>query len=129
MHKWIMFVLLSAASLLGVYLLTFGLPPKPVDETAELPPGTVLVKLVANSDFTFSEEEYKVKVGDNVILKLQNKSGIHGAKIEELNIDLTGENLETEFKADKPGEYIVHCSVPCGTGHVEMKTKLIVEAA
>ncbi|GGG55369.1 MULTISPECIES: cytochrome C oxidase subunit II [Paenibacillus] len=129
MHKWIMFVLLSAASLLAVYLLTFGLPEKPKDESAELPEGTVLVKVQANSDFTFDQEEYKVKVGDKVILKLQNKSGIHGLKIDELNVDLEGQELETNLEFDKPGEYIMHCSVPCGTGHLEMKTKLIVEAA
>ncbi|MGO4107156.1 cytochrome C oxidase subunit II [Paenibacillus sp. YAF4_2] len=129
MHKWIMFVLLSAASLLGVYLLTFGLPAKPVDESASLPEGTVLVKVEANSDFTYGEAEYKVKVGDKVILKLQNKSGIHGLKIEELNVDLEGDNLETNLEFDKPGEYVMHCSVPCGVGHVDMKSKLIVEAA
>ena len=97
MHKWIMFVLLSAASLLGVYLLTFGLPAKPVDESASLPEGTVLVKVEANSDFTYGEEEYKR--GDKVILKLQNKSGIHGLKIEELNVDLEGDNLETNLNS------------------------------
>ncbi|WP_042162904.1 cytochrome c oxidase subunit II [Paenibacillus gorillae] len=129
MHKWIMFVLLSAASLLAVYLLTFGLPEKPKDESAELPEGTVLVKVQANSDFTFDQEEYKVKVGDKVILKLQNKSGIHGLKIDELNVDLEGDKLETNLEFDKPGVYEIHCSVPCGTGHLEMKTKLVVEAA
>ncbi|MFF2481532.1 cytochrome C oxidase subunit II [Paenibacillus sp. NPDC058071] len=129
MQKWIMFILLTAASLLGVYLLTFGLPEKPVDESAALPEGTVLVKVEANSDFTFGQEEYKVKVGDKVILKLQNKSGVHGIKIDELNVDLEGDNLETNLEFDKPGEYIIHCSVPCGAGHTEMKTKLIVEAA
>lgn len=129
MHKWIMFVLFTAASLLGVYLLTFGLPEKPVDETASLPPGTVMVKVEANSDFTFGSEEYKVKVGDKVILKLQNKSGIHGLKIDELGVDLGGDNLQTDLEFDKPGEYVIHCSIPCGAGHAEMKTKLIVEAA
>ncbi|MFX3633838.1 MAG: cytochrome C oxidase subunit II [Candidatus Pristimantibacillus sp.] len=129
MQKWIMFVLFTAASLLGVYLLTFGLPEKPVDEAAALPPGTVLVKVQANADFTFGQEEYKVKVGDKVILKLQNKSGVHGLVIEELNVDLEGDNLETNLEFDKPGEYIMKCSVPCGAGHLEMATKLIVEAA
>ncbi|WP_341278505.1 cytochrome C oxidase subunit II [Paenibacillus sp. FSL H8-0537] len=129
MYKWIMFVLMTAASLLGVYLLTVGLPAKPVDESAALPEGTVLVNVQANADFTFDQTEYKVKVGDKVILRLKNKSGIHGLKIDELNVDLEGEQLETNIEFDKPGEYVMHCSIPCGTGHTEMKTKLIVEAA
>lgn len=129
MYKWIMFVLMTAASLLGVYLLTVGLPAKPVDESASLPEGTVLVNVQANADFTFDQPEYKVKVGDKVILRLKNKSGIHGLQIDELNVDLEGEKLEANIEFDKPGEYVMHCSVPCGTGHMEMKTKLIVEAA
>src|SRR5690242_3628157 len=129
MHKWFMFVLMTSASLLGVYFLTVGLPPKPVDESASLREGTAIVNVQANADFTFDQPEYKVKAGDKVILRLKNKSGIHGLKIDELNVDLEGEKLETNIEFDKPGEYVMHCSVPCGTGHMEMKTKLIVEAA
>ena len=36
MHKYLMFVLFLAASVLGVYLLTTQLPSKPVDEAASL---------------------------------------------------------------------------------------------
>lgn len=130
MHKWVMFVLFTAASLLGVYLLTFGLPPKPVDESASLPEGTVLVKLVASStDFKFNEDVYKVKVGEKVIMKLENKLGIHGAAIEELDVALDNDNPETNLEFDKPGTYKIICSVPCGQGHATMVAELVVEAA
>lgn len=129
MHKWVMFVLFTAASLLGVYLLTFGLPAKPVDEAAGLPEGVSLLKVVASNDFTFDQPEYKVKVGDKVKLKLENKSGIHGVHIDELQVALDNDHPETDLEFTEPGEYRIYCSIPCGKGHVTMESKLIVEAA
>ncbi|GGD54173.1 cytochrome C oxidase subunit II [Paenibacillus nasutitermitis] len=127
MHKWIMFIVFAAASLLGVYLLTTQLPGKPVDEAASLPPGTTLLKVEASSDFVFDKPEYHVKAGDKVIMKLINKSGVHGLAIPELNIDLQGDKMEQELTLDKPGKYEMHCSIMCGTGHADMKSVLIVE--
>ncbi|SDX38917.1 MULTISPECIES: cytochrome C oxidase subunit II [unclassified Paenibacillus] len=127
MHKWIMFIVFAAASVLGVYLLTTQLPGKPVDEAASLPPGVTLLKVEASSDFVFDKEEYKVKAGDKVKLKLINKSGVHGLAIPDLGIDLQGDKMEQEVVFDKPGKYEMHCAVACGTGHLEMKSVLIVE--
>ncbi|MGO4539922.1 cytochrome C oxidase subunit II [Paenibacillus sp. 2TAB19] len=129
MHKWIMFVLFTAASLLGVYMLTFGLPAKPVDEAASLPEGVSLLKLVASNDFTFDQETYTVKVGDKVKMKLENKSGIHGVHIKDLQVELDNDHPETDLEFDKPGEYLIECSIPCGQGHTTMHAKLVVEAA
>ena len=129
MHKWIMFVIFTAASLLGLYLLTFQLPEKPVDESAHLPEGVSLMKIQARSDFTFSEEVFTAKVGDKVIMKLENKGGIHGVKIDALNVSLSNEAPETELEFTEPGEYEIYCSIPCGQGHQTMKAKLVIEAA
>ncbi|MDQ0058481.1 cytochrome C oxidase subunit II [Paenibacillus harenae] len=129
MHKWIMFVLFTAASLLGVYMLTFGLPAKPVDEAAGLPEGVSLMKVVASNDFTFDQDTYTVKVGDKVKLKLENKSGIHGVHIDELQVELDNDHPETDLEFTEPGEYRIYCSIPCGQGHTTMEAKLIVEAA
>ncbi|MEK3883584.1 cytochrome C oxidase subunit II [Paenibacillus sp. PL2-23] len=129
MHKWIMFVIFTAASLLGLYLLTFQLPEKPVDESAGLPEGVTLMKVQARGDFTFNEEVYTAKVGDKVIMKLENKGGIHGINIDALNVALTVDTPQTEIEFTEPGEYEIYCSIPCGQGHLTMKSKLIVEAA
>lgn len=130
MHKWIMFVVFTAASLLGLYLLTFNLPEKPVDESAHLPEGVSLMKIEARSDFTFNEEVFTAKVGDKVIIKMQNKGGIHGVSIDALNVALTAETPETEqIELTEPGEYEIYCSIPCGAGHKTMKAKLVIEAA
>ncbi|REK77523.1 cytochrome C oxidase subunit II [Paenibacillus paeoniae] len=129
MHKWIMFVVFTAAAVLGIYLLTFNLPEKPVDESAQLPEGVSLMKIEAYSDFTFNQEVFTAKVGDKVIMKLQNKSGVHGIHIDELQVALDNKTPETELEFTEPGEYEIYCSVPCGAGHTTMKAKLIIEAA
>lgn len=129
MHKWIMFGVFIAASVLGVYLMLFALPEKPVDESAGLPEGMELLKIQASNDFVFDQPEYRVKQGTPIRLVLQNKSGIHGILIPELNINLEGENLQQDVTFDQPGEYTIECSIPCGAGHTTMVSKLIVEAA
>lgn len=129
MHKWIMFVVFVAASLLGVFLLTFRLPEKPVDEASLMPEGVTLMKVVASNDFTFNEEVFTAKVGDKVIMRLENKSGVHGIAIDELNVSLDNANRETELEFTEPGEYLIYCSIACGSGHKTMTAKLIIEAA
>ncbi|MFC4778646.1 cytochrome C oxidase subunit II [Paenibacillus sp. GCM10023252] len=132
MQKWIMFIVFSAASLLAVYLLTAGLPEKPVDESAALPEGTTLLKVEASNDFVFDQEEYKVKAGETVRMVLKNTSGIHGLAIQDLGVELTAEanQVDIEIKPEQAGKvYEMVCSIPCGAGHTTMKAKLVVEAA
>jgi Heme/copper-type cytochrome/quinol oxidases, subunit 2 len=129
MHKWIMFGVFIAASVLGLYLLAFELPEKPVDESASLPEGMTLLKVEAYNDFTFGQPEYRVKQGESIRLVLQNKGGVHGIEIKDFGIKLEGETLQQDVVFDQPGEYWIECSIPCGIGHVDMKSKLIVEAA
>jgi cytochrome c oxidase subunit 2 len=129
MHKWIMFGVFIAACVFGFYLLAFELPEKPVDESASLPEGMTLLKVEAYNDFTFDQSEYRVKQGDNVRLVLKNVSGVHGIEIAALGIKLEGDTLQQDVVFDQPGEYEIVCSIPCGIGHVDMKAKLIVEAA
>lgn len=129
MQKWIMFTLVSIASVMAVCLLAFGLPEKPVDESASLPEGVTLMKIIASNDFTFNEEEFTAKVGDTVIMRFSNKSGFHGIDIEPLGISLDKDNSETEYTFTEPGEYLIECNIPCGPGHATMTAKLIVTAA
>ena len=90
-----------------------------------MPADTTLLKVEANSDFTFGEKEYKVKAG-KVKLKLVNKSGVHGLAIPDLGVDLQGDKMEQDLVL-KPGTYPMHCAVMCGTGHLNMKSVLIVQ--
>jgi len=129
MHKWIMFTLVSIASIMAVCLVAFGLPDKPVDESASLPEGTIMMNIVASNDFTFNQEEFTAKVGETAIMKFSNKSGIHGIDIADLGISMNKDNAQTEYTFTEPGEYEIICNIPCGPGHATMKAKLVVTAA
>ncbi len=128
MHKWIMFILVTAAALLGIYLLGFGMPEKPIDESESLPEGTRIMSIVAKTDFTFGEAEYTAKVGEKIIFKLEDKVRVHGVGIDELSVDLNKDNNKQEVELTEPGEYEIYCNIPCGAGHVTMKSKLIITA-
>jgi cytochrome c oxidase subunit II len=125
MQKWAMVVFFGIACLLAAGLMLFNMPKPPVEEAA--PEGVQLVKLEASNDFTFGQAEYKVKAGEPVLLRLVNKSGVHGAEIKEFKVNLTNDHKEQEITFDKPGKYEIHCSIMCGTGHDTMKSVLIVE--
>lgn len=126
MQKWTMFALFSIACLLAAGLMLFNMPKAPVEETA--PEGVNVVKIEANDDFTFGAAEYKVKVGEPVRLKLVNESAVqHGAEIKDLGINLQTGEMQKDITFDKPGRYEIHCSVMCGTGHLDMKSFLVVE--
>ncbi|MBJ6359805.1 cytochrome C oxidase subunit II [Paenibacillus sp. GCM10012307] len=126
MQKWIMFVFFAAASVLGLFLMTFGLPEKPVDESAGLAEGVTLLKLKA-SNYEFDQAEYKIEKGSKVKLLLQNTNGIHGVAIESMNVTLTKDNPSAEVEFNEPGTYPIHCSIPCGEGHLEMKAVIVVQ--
>ena len=81
---------------------------------------------ITASNFEFDQDEYTVKSGEAVTIKLSNEEGMHGLAIDEFDVDIQGEG-EATFTPDKPGEYIIHCSVACGQGHDDMKSTLIVE--
>ncbi|WP_028551097.1 cupredoxin domain-containing protein [Paenibacillus sp. UNC451MF] len=85
------------------------------------------LKLVA-SNFKFDQAEYKVKKGQDITVTLENKEGMHGVEIKGLNVKLDGSTKTKTFKADKEGTYDIICTVPCGSGHINMKSKLIVES-
>ncbi|MCF6092777.1 cupredoxin domain-containing protein [Microaerobacter geothermalis] len=81
---------------------------------------------VEASNWKFNGEKFVVKSGADVTINLKNVEGFHGLAIDELGVNIQGDGSAT-FKADKPGEYTIYCSVPCGQGHNDMKSTLVVE--
>src|SRR5690606_16097579 len=81
---------------------------------------------ITASNFKFDQEEYRVKAGD-VTIKLHNAEGVHGIKISKTDVNLKGGESQT-IALNSPGEYEITCSIACGTGHIKMKAKLVVEA-
>lgn len=85
------------------------------------------VKLIANN-FAFDQKEYKVKKGQEVTFTLENKEGLHGIAINGLKVNLDNNKKSATVIVDKEGSYDIICSIPCGSGHMAMRAKLIVEA-
>jgi|HigsolmetaGSP11D_1036233.scaffolds.fasta_scaffold00599_5 cytochrome c oxidase subunit 2 len=124
MHKWAMFILFIAASVLGLSVIIFAPPTHGEEALPEAEENEVQFIL---TNFQFDQPEYRVKAGETVKLTLINKQGTHGVYIEGADINLDKSNPSVEFTFDAPGEYNMFCSVMCGLGHSDMVAKLIVE--
>ena len=94
----------------------------------------VTVKITSQAP-AFSLREFKLKKGDEVTLILTNLDKIedltHGFAIPKYNINFVVNPLETasvSFIADKPGVFWCYCSHFCHALHLEMRSRMIVEA-
>ena len=94
----------------------------------------VTVKLVSQAP-AFSLREFKLRKGDEVTIVLTNLDKIedltHGFAIERYNINFIVNPQETKsvtFKADKAGVFWCYCTHFCHALHMEMRSRMIVEA-
>lgn len=94
----------------------------------------VTVKLTSQAP-AFSMREFKVKKGDEVTLILTNLDKVedltHGFAIPKYDINFIVNPQQTQsvtFLADKPGVYWCYCTHFCHALHLEMRTRMIVEA-
>lgn len=76
--------------------------------------------------FGYSPDTINVNKGDKVKITIENTDTKHGIRIPSLG--LAGNDV-VEFSADTAGEFEWLCNVMCGSGHREMKGKLIVKEA
>ena len=80
--------------------------------------------------FEFNPDTIRVNKGDKVKLIIKSTDVTHGFEIKEYNIEeilYPNKPVTVEFIADKAGEFIFKCNIPCGSGHSIMAGKLIVE--
>ncbi|HLQ98182.1 cupredoxin domain-containing protein [Pseudogracilibacillus auburnensis] len=87
----------------------------------------------ANNDFEivatnwdFDQAEYTVTAGEEAKITLVNEEGMHGIAIDDLDVKIDGDG-EATFTPTEPGEYTIYCSIPCGQGHSDMVSTLIVQ--
>ena len=79
--------------------------------------------------FAFEPSTIEVNKGDKVRLIVTSTDVPHGIAIKEYGINQrldVGKPVTIEFTADKQGTFTAYCSVFCGTGHKDMKGKIIV---
>src|SRR5690625_4874235 len=84
-----------------------------------------LFEIVA-TNWDFDQAEYTVTAGEEVKITLVNEEGMHGIAIDGLDVDIQGDGDAT-FIPEEPGEYKIYCNIPCGQGHNDMVSTLIVQ--
>ena len=85
---------------------------------------------ITASRFKFDPPVLEVTEGDEIHLTLRSADGTHGFAIKELRVKVKipkgGEPVSTSFVASRPGTFEVMCSEYCGSGHRDMKARLVV---
>ena len=84
---------------------------------------------ITAKQFSFEPGTIEVNKGDKVRLIVTSMDVPHGFSIKEYSINErldVGKPVTIEFTADKEGTFTAFCSVFCGSGHSNMKGKLIV---
>ena len=79
--------------------------------------------------FAFDPSTIEVNKGDKVRLIVTSTDVPHGISIPEYGINERldpGKEVTIEFTADKEGTFTAFCSVFCGSGHSNMKGKIVV---
>lgn len=80
--------------------------------------------------FLFSPSIITVNKGDRMVLNIQNTdTKEHGFSLATFNIVETlpvGRMTTIRFTADQVGEFNFFCSVFCGSGHGDMRGKIII---
>lgn len=80
---------------------------------------------ITATDFKFNKQTYTVPANKNVKINFESKEGVHGLGITGTKVNI--ENKGSEIVKLKPGTYHVHCTIPCGNGHGDMKAKIIAQ--
>lgn len=118
MKKWL--VMLSLVLLVGVLAACGG------GETKETPKetGNEQQLSISATNFQFDKKEYTVKSGEPVKISYKTEQGVHGIEIQGAGVKLN--DGESDIVTLDKGEYTIVCSIPCGEGHTQMVSKLIV---
>jgi cytochrome c oxidase subunit II len=86
---------------------------------------------IVASNWKFTPDTITVPPGEATTLRLTSSEGVHGIASKELNIPDTtimpNKFTTVTFTPDKPGTYVVHCSVVCGAGHPDMALTIKVQ--
>ncbi|MCK9860810.1 cupredoxin domain-containing protein [Paenibacillus sp. ATY16] len=83
--------------------------------------------VIKAKNWEFDKAEYRIKKGEAVKLTLDSGSGVHSIAFKDLKIKELHSGDSEVVTINEAGTYEVFCNVMCGSGHANMKAKLIVE--
>lgn len=83
--------------------------------------------VIKASNYKFDQEEYHLTKGVPVKISFENEEGYHGVIIPGLKVQLDAKSNSIVITPDEAGTFEISCSIMCGSGHGNMKAKIIVE--
>ncbi|MBN2979899.1 cytochrome C oxidase subunit II [Cohnella algarum] len=78
------------------------------------------------SNWAFDQSEYAIPKDTQVEIELLNEEGAHGIEIEGADVKLDG-SKKSKVVTLEAGTYTIKCNIMCGTGHLNMTAKLVVQ--
>jgi cytochrome c oxidase subunit II len=87
---------------------------------------------VTVSRFQFSPDVIELKRGEKVRLNIVSVDGSHGFEVKELGLQAriaSGKTVTLDVMPNEVGSFEIKCSEYCGSGHSQMKARLIVKPA
>ncbi|UJF31199.1 cupredoxin domain-containing protein [Paenibacillus hexagrammi] len=129
MQKWIFFVLFILAGVLGLGVLFQDISGRQEAREAEAAASKGQQLKIIASNWQFDQKDYTIKSGEPTKVSLMLKEGVHAVHIKAggVEIKLDKENPSQQVTFDAPGTYDIECVLPCGEGHANMKSKLVVQ--
>ena len=122
-------LLFAAAGAIGVSISAVGTKAPNLVRQANAAAGPRVIEIKAKK-FQFSPSEITLKKGEPVILRLTSEDRAHGFLLKPLKIDTDitpGKATDIALTPRTTGQYTVICDHYCGTGHGNMKMKLVVQ--
>lgn len=125
MNKIVM-LLFVVALVMGLAACGAKQEQAPANNAAAADPNAQKVTITA-TNWQFDQKEYKVKKGQPVTITFDSKQGMHSAELKDFNVKLDSNKKTATFTPDKTGSFDIRCMTPCGQGHMDMLSKLVVE--
>lgn len=88
------------------------------------------VIMMSAENWQFTPNVIHAKQGEKVTIHLSGLSGTHGFTAPGLNINtsvVAGNSVEVTLPTEKTGTFQFFCSIPCGSGHKDMKGQIVIE--
>src|SRR3989344_4151128 len=103
------------------------IPPEQQPQTVEK---NARIIQVTSENWKFSPNVIMVKKGEKVQLQVTGVSGTHGFTVPGIGINVPvapGQTVMIDVPTDDVGAHNLFCSIPCGSGHKDMKGQIVIE--
>ncbi|HME81587.1 MAG TPA: cupredoxin domain-containing protein [Candidatus Eremiobacteraceae bacterium] len=86
---------------------------------------------VVAANWKFTPATVEMHVGETTVMHMTSSGGVHGIQSDDLGIPQTvikpGEFVDVSVTPKKAGTYVIHCTIPCGSGHGDMVLTIVVK--